>query len=311
MPVDRRTPEALPLRDLFHEQWSRLLHMIERWEDQRAAEKAEEQEISIAVDEVVEHTDARIRAIGSYKKQLRAGVRGLVEHISELADRLPPALPVSQHNFLDDPILNSMFVDPREMQQTFSRSRALQEFFARHDLEGVDEAYLLLFLGKRERTVLGMAQKEDKILRDVRQTTVDFYGHQVVAPSLTEAEARSSLKSILFESVVATIRSELKCMHPDHAGYVTEVRNMNPETCLEKLLDAISNPKKLIHMREDVLRISRLGILLPEDAACEANRVRLEEVEVGDNPYRVVLIARYPKQELLPLDAPTLQFPDY
>ena len=130
MTADRRTPEASPLRDLFQEQWSRLQDLLERREAQRMAEQEKEQALSSAVDNVVDHTDARIRAIGNYKRRLRENVHALVEHISELTERLPPALPVSRQGFLDNPMLNSMFVDPREMQLTFSRSHELQEFFA-------------------------------------------------------------------------------------------------------------------------------------------------------------------------------------
>jgi hypothetical protein len=305
MTADRRIPEASPLRDLFQEQWSRLQDLLERREAQRLAERQQEQALSSAVDDVVNQTDARIRAIGNYKRRLRENVHALVEHISDLTERLPPALPISRQHFLDNPMLNSMFVDPGEMQLTFSRSRELQEFFAAHDLQRVQQAYLLLFLGKREKTVLGMEQQGSGIVRDVKQTTINFFGHQVAAPSLTEAEVRSSLKSILFESVVSSIRAELQCTSPEEAGRARG--KQDPESCLEKLCSAISNPKELINLSEDVLRISRLGILLPESAEGKGNEVRLQELEIGEGQQRVVLIASYPKNELLPPEEP-LQF---
>jgi hypothetical protein len=311
MPHDRRTPEASPLRDLFQEQWSRLQEMLERREAERMAEREKEQEISSAVDDVVDQTDARIRAIGNYKRRLRENVHALVEHISELTEKLPPALHISRRDFLHNPMLNSMFVDPREMQQIFSRSRELQEFFAAHDLERVEEAYLLLFLGKREKTVLGMEQKGGEIVRDVKQTTVNFFGHQVAAPCRTEAEARSSLKSILFESVVNSIRGELQCESTKDAGRAGAMEKRDPESCLDKLCTAISNPKKLINLSENVLRITRLGILLPEDAEGKANEVLLQELEIGEGQQRVVLLARYPKSELLPAEKPAHKFPVY
>jgi hypothetical protein len=309
MTADRRTPEASSLRDLFQEQWSRLQELLERREAQRMEEREQERALSSAVDSVVDHTDARIRAIGNYKRRLRENVHTLVEHISDLTERLPPALPISRQGFLDNPMLNSMFVDPGEMQLTFSRSRELQEFFVTHDLQRVEQAYLLLFLGKREKTVLGMEQQGGKIVRDVKQTTINFFGHQVAAPSLTEAEARSSLKSILFESVVNSIRGELKCTSPEEAGRARG--KQDPESCLDTLCTAISNPKKLISLSEDVLRISRLGILLPESAEGRGNEVRLQELEIGEGQQRVVLIASYPKSELLPPEKPTPKFPVY
>jgi hypothetical protein len=311
MPHDRRTPEASPLRDLFQEQWSRLQDLLERREAERIAEREREQAISSAVDDVVDQTDARIRAIGNYKRRLRENVHALVEHISELTERLPPALPVSRQNFLDNPMLNSMFVDPREMQLTFSRSHELQEFFAAHDLQRVEEAYLLLFLGKREKTVLGMEQQGGEIVRDVKQTTINFFGHQVAAPSLTEAEVRSSLKSILFESVVNSIRAELLCESTKDSGRGAALEKKDPESCLDTLCTAISNPKKLINLSENALRISRLGILLPEDAEGKVNKVLLQELEIGEGQQRVVVIAKYPKSELLPPEKPAHKFPVY
>jgi hypothetical protein len=306
MSYDRRTPEASSLRELFQEQWSRLQDMLERREAQRLAEQEQEQALSSAVDDVVDQTDARIRAIGNYKRRLRENVHALVEHISELTERLPPALPVSRENFLDNPMLNSMFVDPKEMQLTFSRSQELREFFAIHDLQPVEEAYLLLFLGKREKTVLGMEQQGGEIVRDVKQTTINFFGHQVAAPSLTEAEVRSSLKSILFESAVNAIRGDLRCTSPDGG-----IEKRDPESCLDTLCTAISNPKKLINLSENALRISRLGILLPEEADGKANKVLLQELEIGEGHQRVVLIARYPKSEMLPPQEPAHKFPVY
>ncbi len=299
MRVDRRIPEASSLRSLFQDLWDNLRALFEAPEEDLA-----QQRVSSAIEEMVEQTDARIRALGSYKKSLRDDVHSLLEQVEDLVERMPPALSVSQEAYASNPVVSSLFVDNREMQQLFSRSRELRNFFSTPDTMGLSEAYLLLFLDRQEKTTLGMGLKDDQLIRDLKQTTVSFAHHRLVAPCGTEEESRSALKKVLFDGVVESVRKELNCFGSAENGRALDIlqqmKSRDPRACLERLHAALGRPAELVRMQQDRIHISRLGVLLTPDSEESGVDLALHEVEIGEQPSRVVWIVKYPRDEILP-----------
>ncbi len=300
MRVDRRIPEASSLRSLFQDLWDNLRALFEAPEE----DLAQQQRVSSAIEEMVEQTDARIRALGSYKKSLRDDVHSLLEQVEDLVERMPPALSVSQEAYASNPVVSSLFVDNREMQQLFSRSRELRNFFSTPDTMGLSEAYLLLFLDRQEKTTLGMGLKDDQLIRDLKQTTVSFAHHRLVAPCGTEEESRSALKKVLFDGVVESVRKELNCFGSAENGRALDIlqqmKSRDPRACLERLHAALGRPAELVRMQQERIHISRLGVLLTPDSEESGVDLALHEVGIGERPSQVVWIVKYPRDEILP-----------
>ncbi len=296
---DRRIPEASSLRSLFQDLWDGLRALFEASE-----EDLEQERVSTAIEEVVEQTDARIRALGSYKKSLRSDVHTLLEHVEDLVERMPPALTVSQEAYASNPVVSSLFVDNHEMQRLFSHSRELRGFFSTPETMGLSEAYLLLFLDRQEKTTLGMGLKDDHLIRDLKQTTVSFAHHHLVAPCSTEEESRSALKKVLFDGVVQSIRRELNCFGVTENGrepdVLQQMKNKDPQACLDRLHGALKQPTELVRMQQDRINISRLGVLLTPDSEESGVDLSLHEIEIGEQPSQVVWIVKYPRDEILP-----------
>jgi hypothetical protein len=292
MSKDRRIAEASSFRELFREQWSALSSLLGERDPGLGAER--EKVVSAAIDDVVTKTDARIRAIGSYKKSLRQSVHALLEHVEGLVASLPPAQQINQKSFATAQNLNRFFVNPGEMQEIFSRSHELQQFFADRMVGDVEEAYCLLFMYKQEKSVLGMGVENNLLLRDLQRTSVNFSGHRVTASSRDESELRSSLKRLLFERMAAYIRTEL-------SGEVG-LAKQHPQLSLDRLCKAISKPRNLVSIQRNTLQVDKLGILLPEEMADPDNRIQLDEIKIAELPREIILLARYPKGEMLTLD---------
>jgi hypothetical protein len=312
--AERRHPEGSSFREFFHEQWEQLVRLIEESPEERAKEYREEAVVTDAIENVVRGTDARIRALGGYKKSLREGVGALLQYVDELASALPNAVPFRQERFANDPMLSRLFVDAREMRRRLGGSDELRAFFADPHSAGVQEAYFPLFLNKVERSVYGVALQDDRIVHDVPQTTVSFTGHKVTAPAASEEEARGALKRILFASVVQFVRSEVNCNKEEFVP-----ASSDPRTCLDRLHAALATPRRLIWMHSSMLRITKLGILLSEtesggnleNTGRAEDMVALNEVAIGTCPTRVVLLASYPRDEMLAPAELAAEYPLY
>jgi hypothetical protein len=305
---ERRHPDAAPFRELFHEQWKHLVRHLMETPEERAREHRQKEVVTDAIESVVSGTDARIRALGGYKKTLRDEVGALLRHLDDLANEIPPAVPFRQERFAQDPVLSRLFANVREMRRWLGASEELRAFFADPRTSGVQEAFFPLFLTKIERSVFGAALQEDRVIHDVSQTTVSFANYKVVAPAETEEQARSALKRILFGSVVEFVRLEIN-NRKTKAGLKTG----DPQSRLDQLHAALATPRELIEIHKSMLHINQLGVLLPEteDASDKEDEVMLNEVEIGTRPSRVVLLASYPRDEMLSPEELAAEYPFY
>ncbi len=294
MSNERRIAEASSLRELFREQWSSLSSLLGERNVRQMEEQQRELVVDAAIDNVVTKTDARIRAIGSYKKSLRQSVHAILEHVEGLVASLPPAQQINQQTFVTAKNINRFFVSAGEMQEIFSRSYELQQYFADHGAEGQEEAYCLLSMYKQEKNVLGMGVENNLLVRDQRKTNINFLGHKVTASSVDECELRSALKRILFDRIAAFIRSELS----GELGLAKQ----HPQLSLDRLCKAMSKPRKLIGIEHNSLQVDRLGTLQVEESVDEDNIIQLDEIKIAELPREIILLARYPRSEMLSLD---------
>lgn len=308
MTDDRRHSDDASLQESFRRWWQLLVRHFKESPEERAREQRQEAIITEAVERVVSGTDARIRALGGYEKSLRDGVGALLKLLDDIVNALPPAVSFQPERFAYDPILSRLFTDVHEMRRSLGASEELRAFFSDPYNTSVQEAYFPLFLTKVERSVYGVALQEDHVIHDVPQTTVSFAGYKVAPPAATEEQARSVLKQILFDSVVEFVRSEV-----NHHMEKTGLNAGDPQSHLDQLHAALAAPKNLIRMHSSTLHISKLGVLLPETAGADNTKdvVMLNELEIGVYPLREVLLASYPRVEMLSPEELAAEYPFY
>jgi hypothetical protein len=297
MKVNRRIPEASALRQFFDEQLGQLRRLLEARQRDMLEQREQARQLRQAVDSIVDGTDARMRAIGSYQKRLRGSARAMLDHIEALVADIPPALEISPAAFRDDPLVNTLFSGVDAIRCLVRQSQPVQRFFATENTPHRHEVFALLFLTRSEKTVFGSEMRGDMMVRGVRQTAVNFSDHQLVAPAATEVEVRSALKRILFDNVIRLLKGQITGMR--HARTEAEKTAAardprtnidNPEVYLDMLVEQLSMPARLIRLQDRMLRVSKLGIMLPTHASEASNQVQLFEVELEGMQSRVVTL---------------------
>ena len=304
--TNRRVSEATALRGFFQEQWDHLQQLVAEWQEKKARDQEEARNISSAVEYIVETTDSRIRGIGGYHKLLRGSARKLLDHIQGLVADMPSAVCVDRVAVVKDPLIGSLFSDTESLQELFCEDPDVRAYFRSQEHAGREHVYALLFLHRQEKNVFGSEMKGEILLREVQQTSVTFYGHQLLGADPTEAQIRSTMKKILFESVIKHIKYRMTQLRHGQSeeekrlGALNPDQNINnPVVYMDMLVEQLGLPRRLIKLQDALLRINKMGIKLPLDSKASSDVLRLYEVEVGSELSRISLIVRYPRSEFI------------
>jgi len=74
---------------------------------------------------------------------------------------------------------------------------------------------------------------------------------------------------------------------------------LGPTDTLDQLRQVFEQPERFVRLNHNSLNLSRLGVKL-DAGASNGNRIDVAEVELGKSNRRVVVLARFPRDELLP-----------
>ncbi|HEA25528.1 MAG TPA: hypothetical protein ENH92_00240 [Ectothiorhodospiraceae bacterium] len=298
--MEKRNKEASALRTFFGEQWNYLLGLIQerqRFDDSTVEQK---QQLTEAVEHIVDIVDSRIRGVGRYRNKLRCSVRDLLFYVQNMIDELPEALELDNNSYIDEPLINSIFSSSNELKILLSQSEEICNFIQPSVLDESSHIYALLFSIMEQKTIFGNEIRAELIQRDIPQTAIHFHEHKIVAPTLNEHDLRSSLKRILFESAVASIRSnmvklrhsqvqdekQLSTLHP-------EQNINNPEVYLKLLVEQLSMPASVIALQSNTINVSKMGILLPKESGQSSNKLQLYELAMEGNYSQVVTLIKF------------------
>jgi hypothetical protein len=72
-----------------------------------------------------------------------------------------------------------------------------------------------------------------------------------------------------------------------------------PQVSLEQVIEVFSSPEKFVRLQETTLRLNKMGIKISESTRQPANILKLTEVGIGEQPPRVVTLAKFPRDEFL------------
>lgn len=181
---------------MFSRLWSKLRGALGQGKDQHFRPEGPllpATRLHALIEELVEGTDPRIRALSHYQRALAPAVEKVFDFLTGVVADMPPAIAVDRRSWASDPLVRALFSGVSDLQKVFSKSRDLQEFFARHANPSIDHCYVQIGMSMREKTVLGMQLQGERVRKDVRQTQVNFHDFRVLLPCLTEEALREAL----------------------------------------------------------------------------------------------------------------------
>ena len=78
---------------------------------------------------------------------------------------------------------------------------------------------------------------------------------------------------------------------------------VTPRIVLEQVAEVFGKPDEFVQLRKSSLHINKMGIKISDDSPQPGNRLSLTEVRIGNELPRVVTLATFPKNELMPKTA--------
>ena len=93
------------LRELI----DRIKHSLAQRQARKAAARAREAEIQLAIEHVVDEINPKLRAVSNYRKKLRQAVERALAHSTEIVASIPGPIEVNRSLWSSDPMLRAFF----------------------------------------------------------------------------------------------------------------------------------------------------------------------------------------------------------
>ena len=158
--------------------------------------------IEAAIDRVIEGTDKRLQALGSYRRQLREPVEKSVLHVFSFIEALPEPVEISRHTFSSDPRLRAFFASFNHMQEKVGAAKTVEAYLEQASVGEQGRIYGVLTMQWVEKNRLGTVLQDDHIQREVRQVSVNFLNHNFLGPSISPDEAMLNVKNRAFDFMI-------------------------------------------------------------------------------------------------------------
>jgi hypothetical protein len=293
---NRRSQEALSLRAFFDDQLRHLQHLISSLSSYIHNKEQQTKEDRRIIENFVNASNSKMRAVHGYSHKLREHVRGLYSHVLEVAAQIPPPVGLSVDAFGSDPLVNALFVNGNDIDRLFKTDADVNAYLRSHGKYQVPVLYGLLTANKSEKHILGIGMQGDMLIREVPQQVINFSSYKIHAPCATSAELDTALKEYLFDRVVALVKQEMLSRKIDQASmtgnvsYEAQVKSLaNPDVYLDALIGYLETPAKLLSIDKTHFRLSKLGVKLDDgDEQC-ANEFDIHELTWSNNTRNVVL----------------------
>jgi hypothetical protein len=137
---------------------------------------------------------------------------------------------------------------------------------------------------------LRLASQRLKKERQMLQARLRRYQHN---KGRAEQNARSAVDLAQeieeIRQKLSLIEEQLKKTHP-----------LTPQESLQQVNAVFSRPDKFVRFKNVALRLNKMGIRIEPTSRQACNEIRLAEVKIGDELPRVVTLAKFPRDELLP-----------
>lgn len=173
-----------------------------------AAAGRDRQLIVDTIDAFVETVEPRVRLASRYQDKLAGNVAHTLAYLRKLAAQLPSEpLLLSRAAWSQDPCIRSFFVAAEDVPRCIGRSDEVREFFDSHAAS--TDAWALLGMQHKERSVLAPRLEGDVMRQDVAQTTVGFSGHRLLAVAPDLAQCRLEVGRRIMERLAQLVLARL------------------------------------------------------------------------------------------------------
>jgi hypothetical protein len=164
---------------------------------------AEPELVRLAVEEIVDAVDPRLRTLSRYQSKIAPGAEQTIAHLRALARDLPEPIELSRAAWSSDALLNAFFATAGDVPVLLGRSEELRAFFASAAGAAASEAHALLGMMKVERSVFAPALVNGALQQDVAQTTVSFEKHRLFAPAAAWLDCRRQVGVLILRRLAA------------------------------------------------------------------------------------------------------------
>ncbi|KAA6185383.1 hypothetical protein F2Q65_08895 [Thiohalocapsa marina] len=86
--------------------------------------------VDLAIERAVDATDARLRLLAGYRKQLRRPVMAAIDHVIALVDAIGEPVPTGIRGYADEPRLAAVFASPADMLERLGSDQALADLLS-------------------------------------------------------------------------------------------------------------------------------------------------------------------------------------
>lgn len=251
------------------------------------AEGVQEAILLRAVERVVDTMDPRLRLLPHYRDMLRPAMVRALGHLGQVVQQVVGPLDCSSHGWGGDARLKALFATPSDMPKIFSRTDAVQAFFARPENALHDQCYGLLLVSRQERKFMGFGMQGEVLTADVVQTSVSFTNHRIALPAAAPQAVRLELElrgvEFLAEQALLLVEAEGNGRTP-------------LEKRLETLLSVLTEADGLCGIHTLALHLDSMNQLTQ---ATGENGVDLSEIQAKGRPPQVVALVAFPRTELI------------
>ena len=189
--------------------------------------------VEAAIERAVDGIDSRLRTLPGYRKLLRAPVVHAIDHVVALVDGLPAPVAATRSHYGDDVHLRTLFASADRMLDILANDTALNEFRDSPSAAAVAQVNALLLVEHTVKHVMGIELDGEMLRRDVAQVAMNFRGHRLVDPAVSEEEVRRQLKRRAFDCLLSLGLTRIADVTSERADLQSQ------RTLLRRKLDAL------------------------------------------------------------------------
>jgi hypothetical protein len=293
---DRRSYEALSLRAFFDDQILHLQELVGSLSSYIHDKEQLTEEDRQIVENFVDASNSKMRAVHNYSDKLRRHVQMLYKHVLLVADQIPPPIGLNRDTFGTDQLVNTLFVLSKDIDKLFDTNPDLNAYLRTHNKYQVPVLYALLTASKSEKQTLGIGMMGDMVIHDVPQQAVNFSSHKIHTPCASSAELSIALKDYLFSRVVALLKQQMtslmanELLNTSDVSYESRVKSLsNPDVYLNTLIEYLEIPDNLLSIDKTHFKLSKLGIKLDTDDKQSSNEFDIHELVWSNSTRNVIL----------------------
>lgn len=292
---DRRSHETSNLRVFFDDQLHHLQKLVSGLSSHIHREE-QSKEDQLIIETFVDASNNKMRAVDGYSDKLREHVAGLYNHVLRVAEQIPAPTELNPNAFGVNPLINALFVNSNDIDKLVQNDHNVTVYSRDHNQYEFPTLYALLTTNKSEKRTLGMSLQGGTLIHGVPQLAINFSSHKLRIPCASSAELNTEMKKYLFGRVVALIKQEMlsrmiyqpfKTIPDDYQSRVKSLAN--PDVYLDALIEYLENPSRLLSIKKNHFKLSKLGIKLNDDDEQSANEFDIHELSWSDNTKNVIL----------------------